>query len=157
MEFDHSPPQLQPKKESTLLRVLLAGCGCLILIAIVVALFFGKMWGFTRGPSRAVEQHLKAINTYNFTGAYNHFSKSYRHETSYEQFRRQIDNFSTVLPYSNISLNKVNVTNNRADVDGTMTGKDGAIIPIHYELVQEEGGWKITDYEWTSPGERQTI
>ena len=157
MEFDHSPPQLQPKKESTLIRVLLAGCGCLVLIAIVVALFFGKMWGFTRGPSRTVEQHLKAINSDNFATAYNHFSKSYRRETSYEKFRSQIENFSSLLPYASVSLNKVNVANNNASVDGTLTGKDGAIFPIHYELVREEGDWKISGYEWTSPGERQTI
>ena len=157
MDFDQSPPSAPEKKDNLLLKLVVGGCGCLIILAIIFIFLFGRIFGFTHGPTRVVETHLKAINSDNFTAAYAEFSRGYRERTSYEDFRTELREFSNLLPYKSYPLSRVTVNNDRARVEGTISARDGAIFPVRYDLVREQGRWRISSYQWTAPGERQTV
>lgn len=157
MDLEQSPPPLPEKKDNLLLKLVVGGCGCLIVLAIIFIFLFGRIFGFTHGPTRVVETHLKAINSDDYTGAYAQFSRGYRERTSYEDFRTELREFANLLPYKNYSLSRVTVNNDKARVEGTISARDGAIFPVRYDLVREQGKWRISGYQWTAPGERQTV
>lgn len=162
MDLDRTPPPLPQAvqgqgKDNVLLKLVLGGCGCLMVIAVICVLLFGRIFGFTHGPTRVVEFQLKAINSENYSLAYGEFSRDFQARTSLEEFRNDIRAYMTLLPYKSYSLNRMTVNNDKARVEGTIIGRDGAIIPVRYDLIRERGKWKITNYEWTSPGERQSV
>jgi hypothetical protein len=157
MEYYRPNPPSPDKKESTLWKILLAGCSVLVIVGISFVLLFGKFCSFARAPTRTVRTHLEAINGSDYTKAYADFSAAYKDSYSYQDFCASVAAFSTQFPYRELNLHGVKIVNDRAYVDGTVTGRDGSIFPVHYELIRRKGDWKITSYEWASPGERLTV
>jgi len=153
MEY-YQPQPLPPKKDNTWIKVIVAGVGCLSLLIGISAFLVSKFYFSMRAPTRAIEEHIRAINTGNFELAYTQFSESFKRETSYRQFRQQMEEFSSLLPSQDSSFRDVHIVNDKASVEGTLTGRDGAIFPVQYELIKEKGVWKISMYQWTSPGDR---
>ena len=157
MEYYSPQPPEPEKKDRTLLNILFAGCGCLVLIGIISIFFFGRFFNNMRGPARAVNTQLKAINNGNYALAYTQFSRKFRTETSQQQFRQDLEPFATLLPYKDSNLSRISVDNGKAVVEGTLTARDGAIVPVNYQLIEEDGKWRIQSYQWTPPGNRQAI
>jgi len=152
--MEYYPPPLPKRKDNTVLKVILAGVGCLSLVIGIGAFVASKFYFSVRAPTRIVEEHIHAINEGNFEVAYSQFTEKYRRKTSYRQFRAQIEEFSSLLPSQESTFRDVHIANDRASLEGTLTGRDGAIFPVRYELIKENGIWKISKFRWTSPGER---
>jgi hypothetical protein len=158
MNWNPNDPNAPPKaKDSILLKVLIGGCGCLILIGILFAVFAGKFFVSFTGPARIVKAHIEALNEGDADQAYKHFSSEYRKNRSYATFKSDVDAYSDAFPLAEYSLKHVQVVNDKATVEGILKGKNGAIIPVHYSLVLEKREWKINDYTWDSPGQQQLI
>ena len=151
MDYYPVPP---PRKEHTILKVLIAGAGCLSLVIGIGAFLISKFYFSVRAPTRTIEEQIHAINEGNFEIAYGQFTEDFRRNTSYHEFRAQIEEFSSLLPSQSSSFRDVKIVNNKASVEGTLTGRDGAIFPVQYELIKEKGVWKISTFRWTSPGDR---
>lgn len=157
MEY-YRPPEPQPeRKDRTLIGVLLTGCGCLTIIGILVVIGAGKFFSAVRGPGRIVRSQIEAINIGNYQLAYSYFSSEYRKTHSLGEFRNELQDFSTLFPAQKVELNQTNIKNNRALVGGTMVSKDGAIVPVHYELLKEKGQWRVQTYHWTAPGDLEKV
>ncbi len=101
-----------------------------------------------------LEDHIRAINQSNYELAYTYFAEDLKEDFSLQEFREELERFSSLLPSRNSSFSHVTVVNNKATIEGTLTGRDGAIFPVRYELIREQGVWRISNYQWTSPGER---
>jgi hypothetical protein len=157
MEYYPPPVQGTEKKDRTLVSVLLAGCGCLLIIGVIAVLLAGKFFNVMRGPTKVVKHHLEAINHGNYLLAYGQFTQKFQKNHSNEEFRRDLQGFSSILPYKEVDLKQTRIQNDRAFVDGTLVGKDGAIVPIHYELVKENDQWHISHYQWSPPGNLEKI
>lgn len=145
------------KKDRTLIGVLLAGCGCLLVIGVVFALLAGKFFVFARAPRDVVKRHLEAVNEEDYRVAYEQLAPEFRARHSMEDFRSQFDSFAAFLPYEQVRLNNIKIENDKAYIDGAITGQDESIFPIHYELKRTRGEWKISSFEWILPGDKQTI
>lgn len=144
-------------KDSTLLKLVIAGCGCLILIVVLFAFFAGKLFFRVMDPPRVVKAHIKALNDSEFSDAYGYFSIEYRKKHTLNEFKAEIEVFSDLLPIEKDSLNRINVENNKASIDGMLTGHNGVVFPVHYTLIREKREWKIDEYNWEPPGQQQTI
>jgi uncharacterized protein DUF4864 len=153
MEY-YQPQPLPPKKDSTWLKVIVAGIGCFALLIGIGAFVASKFYFSMRAPTRTIQEHLSAINEGNFELAYTKFSESYKRENSFQKFRDDMEEFSSLLPAEKSSFGNISIVNDHASVEGTLTGRDGAIFPVQYELMKENGVWRITKFHWTSPGER---
>ena len=101
-----------------------------------------------------LEDHIRAINQGNYELAYTHFTENLKEDVSLQEFREQLEEFSSLLPSRSASFSHVKIMNSKASVEGTLSGRDGAIFPVQYELIKEQGVWKISNYQWTAPGER---
>ncbi len=154
--MEHGAPE-QEKKDQTLLKVLGAGFGCLILVAAGGLILFTKFSYYFQGPAGAVERHIGFINNGDFVRAYSDFTVDYRREFSVEDFRSDLERFDTLLPCSKSSFTDVTVVKDKASLDGTLTGRDGAVFRVHYELIKVKRDWRIQSFQWTSPGERISI
>ena len=148
---DYQPPA---KKDNSLLKIVGIGAGCLLLVAGVGAFFISRFYFYLRGPTKMLNDHIQAINAGNYEVAYRHFSQDFKEDISYRSFRSDLEEFSSLLPSVDSSFSNVRIVNDKATVEGTLTGRDGAIFPVAYELIKEKGIWKISMYQWTSPGER---
>jgi hypothetical protein len=149
---DYRP--ISGKKDHSLLKIVGIGAGCLLLIGGIGAFFISRFYFYMRGPTKMLNDHIQAINSGNYEAAYLHFSQDLKRDTSYQDFRLDLEEFSSLLPSQDSTFSDVKILNNKATVEGTMTGRDGAIFPIAYVLIKEKGVWKISTYHWTSPGER---
>jgi hypothetical protein len=151
------PPSAQPQKDRTLLNILMAGCGCLVVIGIIAGLFFGRVFSFTNQPKKTVQNQIDAINEGNYRLAYSYFSGAYQRTVDISAFRDGLKPFAAMIPIKEVNLSSVNIRNNRALVEGTLGGANGVIFPIRYELLRENHEWKILRYEWTPPGDLQAV
>jgi hypothetical protein len=145
------------RKDRTVLKAIGVGAGCLLLVAGVGAFLLSRFYFYMRGPTRMLDEHMQAINAGNYHLAYTHFSDDLKQDVSFEEFRTELDEFSSVLPSQKSYFTEVKVINNVASIEGTLTGRDGAIFPVEYKLIREKGVWRIDTYHWTPPGERIRI
>jgi uncharacterized protein DUF4864 len=153
----YRPEEGPPERKSSYTNVILIGCGVLFLLGAAAAFLLVHFFGVLRGPSKTVQRHLEAVQEKDYSLAYSYFTKGYRRNSSIHEFMNQLELFSGQLPYRSMKLKLVNTRNTKAEVDGTLTGQDGSIFAIHYELIREEGDWRIKTYRWESPGEQQRI
>lgn len=137
--------------------MVLGGFGCLFVIAAIIAFVFTRFSGFAEGPSRTVRHHLSSINQGNVQTAYTDFTSDYKRRHPMDEFRKDLTLFSDQLPCRNSHVSRVSVANGKAEVGGTLTGRDGSLFPIQYELIREKGEWKIQSYHWEFPGAQQSI
>lgn len=157
-DVNRPDPELPSQsKDSALLKLVIAGCGCLILICVLFAFFASKIFLGVMDPPRVVEAQIKALNDGDITDAYSYFSIEYRRKHSLSAFKAEIDAFSDMLPIDHDSLNKVTVENNKAVVEGILTGHNHKVFPVHYTLIRAKREWKIDEYNWEPPGQQQTI
>ena len=131
-DVERPGPELPSQsKDSTLLKLVIAGCGCLILIVVLFAFFAGKLFVRVMDPPRVVEAQIKALNDGNVNDAYGYFSVEYRKKHNFGGFKSEVNAFSDVLPIERHSLNRVTVENNKAVVEGMLTGHNGVVPPAH--------------------------
>ena len=148
---DYQPPA---RKDHSLFKIVGIGAGCLLLFAGAGAFFFSRFYSYLRGPTKMLNDHIQAINAGNYEDAYRHFSQDFKKDTSYQNFRSDLEEFSSLLPSQDSTFSNIKIVNDKATVEGTLTGRDGSIFPVAYALIKERGVWKISTYQWTSPGER---
>lgn len=151
--YNPPPPPPPVQKDRTLLNVLLAGCGCLLVIGIIAGLLFGRFFSFTSQPKKVIQNQIDAINEGNLRLAYSYFSAGYQQNQLLSGFQDKLREFAPMIPIKEVNLSSVKIRNNRASIYGTLSGNNGIIFPVHYELIREKEDWKIIDYEWTAPGD----
>jgi hypothetical protein len=145
------------ERDRTIIKAVAAGAGCLVLVIGVGAFLISRVYFYMNGPRRMLDDHIRAINSGNYQLAYTHFTDDLKQDISYDEFRQNLEAFSSVLPGQESSFSHVKVVNDNASVEGTITGRDGAIFPVEYRLVRQNGVWRISMYHWTPPGERIRI
>lgn len=141
------------KKEHHPLRTLAIASLFLILLGVLAYLISLRLPGRWSGPGRLVETHIKAINSGDFRNAYTHFTAGYQDQVSFQEFHSGFADFRDQLPCRSLKFNRVEASSRQAVVEGILTGRDGAVVPIHYELVKEKGEWRIRNFQWIQPGE----
>ena len=97
-EANYSQPDPGQSKDSTLLKLVIAGCGCLILIVVLFAFFAGKLFFRAMDPQRVVKAQINALSNGDVNDAYSYFSVAYRKKHTLALFKSEIDAFADVFP-----------------------------------------------------------
>ena len=122
-------------------HVILAGA---VVIAGVTSLF---VFWVTSGLIQPIQRQLDALKHNDLQAAYAETSSSFHHEISFENFSDFVKsnpslshNVSRSFTSRSSSSSGANGT---GEVKGSITDDQGAVLPVHYSLVKENGTWKI--------------
>jgi len=141
-------PAKKSHKKWWIIGILIMLFLCLIVTGIAALVGFG---GFTfyktlAAPVGPIKGQLKAINDGDYKEAYSYCSDSFKDETSYQEFVMIIEDNPQIFKSKKSTFSNVRIENNIATVSGTITGKDGTMTPMTYQLVKEKGYWEILNF-----------
>ncbi len=131
-------------KRSTIFMLL---GGAVVVIAAVVGLVFYA----TSGMTRTADDFFAKAHTGDTNGAYALTSAELHNTASPKKLASfiQANRFDKV---AKTSWSNRSIKNNTGTLDGSVTLDDGGVIPLHMQLVSENGGWKISLLELSEAG-----
>jgi hypothetical protein len=135
-------PGQPASKDKTLLYVLLAGGGCLLLFAVIAVIVFTVLFKVTAEPLDVVNKHLSALRSGDVEKAYSFCSKAFQQNTNLNDFQNFV-NQNPLLTSSEFSSSNREISNGIAKLRGKIKGTNGATQEAEFQLVQEEKTWKI--------------
>jgi hypothetical protein len=122
----------------------------IVLVAAIAIAGFGAFFAFwgTAGLVEPIQRQLDAIKRDDLQAAYAETSTSFQQDISFEKFSelmREIPSLSHNVSHSFPSRSSTTNADGtgKGDVIGSITDNQGGVVPVHYELVKESGGWKI--------------
>jgi len=118
----------------------------LIGTLVFVGLLAGVIWlvlSATGEPVKVIRAHLGAINENDYPGAYSYLSISLQERLPLERFQSMIEEHSQVLKTRDSTFNSRTIENDRAIIQGTLTGQQGQVSPATYVLTKEGNQWRI--------------
>lgn len=83
-------------------------------------------------------------------------SKDFKLNTSFQEFEQFVRDNPSFSDYTSFKLNNLSFDNNIATFSGTLTTKDGTTYPVEYDLIEEEGAWKIFHIQISHSKNRNT-
>jgi hypothetical protein len=129
---------------------LLIGCGVATLLLVVcggaVGLFVYTLITLTGEPVTAANNMLTLVGVEKITEAYQSTAAAYQANHTEPQFAEQMKQ-SGLTGYQSSFWHNRQLNNNRATLDGTVTTRTGASIPLQVELVKEGDAWKVLSIE----------
>lgn len=121
-----------------------------ILVSAVAIAGFASFFVFwaTSGLVEPIQRQLDAFKRDDLQAAYAETSMGFRQDISFEKFSelmKSIPSLSHNVSYRFTSRSSsTNADGSGAgDVMGSITDDHGGVVPVHYELVKENGAWKI--------------
>jgi hypothetical protein len=130
-----TPPLGSPKKKKW--PKILGGVAAFIILAVVLAFYF------TAGMVGVVEKQLQLLRQGDIKGAYALTSKDFQKATSLEQFTAFVKQYPSLSQNQGHTFSTRTIENNIGTVKGSLTAKDGAVTPVEFQLVKEQGEWRI--------------
>ena len=138
-----SPPGIPQKKKWP---KILGGVFAFIILAVGLAFYF------TAGMVGVVEKQLALLRQGDIKGAYGLTCKDFQKATSLEQFTTFVKQYPSLSQNHGHTFTSRFVENNIGRVKGTLTAKDGAVTPVEFQLVKEQGEWRILFIEVRAAG-----
>jgi hypothetical protein len=122
----------------------------IVLVAAIAIAGFGAFFAFwaTSGLVEPIQRQLEAFNRDDLRAAYAETSTSFQQDISFEKFSelmRDIPSLSNNVSHSFTSRSSTTNADGtgKGDVIGSITDNQGGVVPVHYELVKENSGWRI--------------
>ena len=128
-------PLASPKKKKW--PKILGGVAAFIILAVILAFYF------TAGMVGVVEKQLALLQQGDIKAAYELTSKDFQKATSLERFTAFVKSYPSLSQNKGHTFSTRSIENNIGTVKGTLTARDGAVTPVEYQLVKEQGEWRI--------------
>lgn len=91
-----------------------------------------------------VEKQLQSLRTGDYSKAYLTFTtKEFRKQTSLDSFKQFIKNFPVFSKNKTLTLNEIHFENQVVSLKGVLTSLEDETYLVEYELIKEDGRWKI--------------
>lgn len=95
-----------------------------------------------------IQNQVKAIKDGDIKGSYNKYaSKDFQKVTSYDVYTKFIKGHPAFAENESIKFDKISVENNTVTISGVLISSDDREFPFDYNLVFEDGIWKILHIE----------
>lgn len=127
----------QKKKGIPMFLKVILGIFIFIVLIVAIALFA------TSGVVKPVEEHLALLQKGDVAAAYNSASQAFKNVLSLEEYKKFVSQFPFLSNNKSHNFSEREIKNNIGRVKGTITSVDGAVVPIIFSLVKENGQWKI--------------
>jgi Domain of unknown function (DUF4864) len=122
---------------------ILIGVGIAAIAALVV--FVWLIFSATSVLIEPIERQLTALKAGDIDAAYAETSEAFRQGTSKDDFAKFVDQFPILKNAASHSFTSRSFENDIGSVSGSLIAADGALTPITYQLVKENGAWKIVN------------
>lgn len=118
-------------------------------VVVFCAIIFG-LKSFTAHDELddAIQGQLIALRNNHLTEAYYEYgSHEFEENITLNAFREYVQQYPILTHNNGIHFTERKIENNVAEVKGTLSGTDNAIVPIEYTLVKEKDKWKILNIQ----------
>ena len=124
---------------------LVAGFG--VFVGAIVAVVF---WA-TAGLIEPIDRQIAALKAGDMAAAYAETSQAFRQATPLESFVSFVDIYPILKDVASRSFSSRSFKNELGSVEGTLTSSSGGVVPVTYQLVKEQGAWKIMHIKLDAP------
>ena len=128
------------------LKKILIGIGVFIVGVILLAN------SATKGLAEVAQAQLAALRAGDVAGAYAYTSSDFQKATSLEDFKVFLQAYPSLSQNKSASFTSREVENNLGTLKGSLKAEDGAVTPVEYKLVKENGEWKILNIRLNPTG-----
>ena len=91
-----------------------------------------------------VKGHIEALKSHDLNKAYQNYTAAvFKEATPIKEFSEFIKDFSVFFENSKVDYKKLTFNNNIGTYEVLMTDKNGTVYDLKYELIAENGAWKI--------------
>jgi hypothetical protein len=133
-----------PKKgKGPLFWILTGCCGCILLMTLAAGGCVGFIAMTTGDAVKVARDQMEDLKSGATDTAYSRMSEGYRARYSAADFAAWVDRHPALKSNKDSTFLKRSVENDRGHLEGILTGMDGTVEPVTYELVKEAGSWKI--------------
>lgn len=143
----------QPKSSKKKIGCWIVGCLTVLVIGILfVTSIVGVAFWATKGPVKVIQEQLSALRRGDIEGAYLLTSGDFHKVTNLDRFKQFINTYPLLAQNKKASFSSRKIENDKGYVSGTLTAADGSSTPINYDLIKENGEWKILYMEVSPTG-----
>lgn len=105
----------------------------------------------------AIEGMMEAIQKNQLKTAYEVYSaKDFKKNTSFKEFEQFLQDNDSFSEHVSLELGDLSFDNNVATFSGILTTTTGKIYPVEYDLVEEDGNWKIFHIQVSAPHQKSS-
>jgi hypothetical protein len=116
-------------------------------LAVMVAVITMIAFYATSGITGAARDQLDAIRANDYAKAYSYTTNEFQKATSLAQFTAFINAYPALKDNKDSTFTSRSIENGTGTLSGTVEAKDGSVTPIIYQLIKENGMWKIQNIE----------
>ena len=128
-------------------RWIALGCGALVvLVGLFVVLMVFVVKRATAGPEEVVHQFLTAAAAGDYAAAHEFFSAPLKEAQPLDKFTAIATANPSLFQVKDTTFNDRSVDLSGAKLAGTVTLEAGTQVPASFELVKENGAWKLLGY-----------
>ncbi len=131
----------EKNRKSGLWKKLLLGVVLFVVFVVVLVLIL------TKGITDVVNKQLVSLKKGDLYTAYSLTSKDFKNSVSFESFKEFVERYPSLSKNKSHSFTERSIENNIGTLKGTLESEDGAITPVEFKLIKEEGEWKIVERE----------
>lgn len=118
---------------------------------VLISIFIIFILMLVSGLSGVAQDQLAAIRAGDYAKAYTYTSVEFQKSVSQNDFKNYINSYPVLKNNVSASFSRKEIQNNNGTLIGTITSKDGAVIPIEIHLIKENDIWKILSIHLTFP------
>lgn len=119
-------------------------------VVSVIVLAVGAAFYFTSGLIEPVDRQLMAFRSGDIQSAYGETSQAFRESTSFDDFRKFVENYPILTKIEEHTFSERKVENGVGYLSGKLITKDGGVQPVEYRLVKENDEWKILGIDFSA-------
>lgn len=115
-------------------------------LAMILLSLMALMLYVTSGLVSVVSAQLTAFHKGDISTAYSYMSRGFQSRVSLELFGQTINQIPILKSNPSTSFSDRSISGNYGSLSGILTGADKTQLPIHYQLIKENGEWKISGF-----------
>jgi hypothetical protein len=129
------------------IRWVALGCGGLVVLFIafflIVTFVVRKA---TAGPEAVIQDFLAAAGAGRYEEAHDYFSAPLKETQPLSEFTAAAQQNAMFFQVRETTFNNRSVDTTGAELSGSVTLESGTVVPASFQLVRENGEWKLLGY-----------
>jgi TM2 domain-containing membrane protein YozV/Na+-transporting methylmalonyl-CoA/oxaloacetate decarboxylase gamma subunit len=142
-EYLRFGPEAAPSTKGVILTVL----GVALAFIAMVFLILSMALYATSGITEAARDQLSAIRAHDYAKAYSYTSNEFKKATTLEVFEKFVNSYPVLNDNKDSTFSNRQISNGIGIISGSLEAQDGTVMPVTYQLVKENGHWKILNID----------